>query len=146
MQPRYLILFVILLFILNFSICSPVTAQEKEQKNLIVQEMAALDAAFKKTIDAVIFNKPQNIVTAYDEAKKIRLEANAALKEGKITLSKNQNLSKRFFVLDRRFQKETSLMIRAAQKNNMTLFKMQTYKIMDICSQCHKIFKKESQP
>lgn len=146
MRPRYLVLFVILVFILNFPLYSPVIAETQEQKNLIAQKMIALDTAFKKTIDAVIFNKPQDIVAAYDDAKKIRIEANAALKEGKIKLQKNQNLSRRFFVLDRRFQKETSLMIRAARKNNMTMVKMQTHKMMDLCSQCHKIFKEEAQP
>lgn len=136
----------ILLFLLNFFFCTPVIAETQKQKNLIAEEMAALDTAFKKTIDAVIFNKPENIVTVYDNFKKIRLEANAELKEGKITLSKNQNLLKRFVHFDKRFQRETAKLIRAAEKNNMTIIKMQTGKTLSLCSQCHKIFKDETQP
>lgn len=146
MRLRNLVSFAILLSFTIFSPCNPVIAETQNQKTLITEEMAALDTAFKKTIDAVIFNKPENIVTAYDDFKKIRLEANTELKEGKITLSKNQNLLKRFVHFDKRFQRETAKLIRAAEKNNMTIIKMQTGKTLSLCSQCHKIFKDETQP
>jgi GTPase involved in cell partitioning and DNA repair len=146
MRLKHSVSLAILLFLLNFFLCSLVIAETHDQKNLIVEEMTALDAAFKKTVDAVIFNKPENIVTAYDEFKKIRLEANAALKDGKITLSRNQNLFKRFVHFDKRFQRETAKLIRAAEKNNMTIIKMQTSKTLSLCSQCHKIFRDGTQP
>lgn len=136
MRPSHLVLPAIMLLLF---LCIPAIA---DAQNLILEEMAELDSAFEKTIDAVIFNRPRDIVTAYGNFKKIRLETNAALKQGKITLPKNRKLLKRFAAFDERLQQETEKLVKAAEKNNMTILQIQTGKMLSLCYQCHKIFKK----
>jgi hypothetical protein len=60
--------------------------------NLVKEEMIALDAAFKKIIDAVVLDNMKIIKPALHDLHEAREEVEKAVKAGqKITLQKNQD-------------------------------------------------------
>lgn len=119
-------------------------ADTQETQGLIMKEMAALDKAFKITVDAVILNQPDKIVPAFAEVQSIREQVEQAVKDKKkITLPKNQNKFKAFLRLDHRFHREVEAMVRAAKKKRMRAVNRQTHNLLTMCVRCHDIFRKQ---
>ncbi|MCE5194637.1 MAG: hypothetical protein LLF28_04155 [Nitrospiraceae bacterium] len=133
----------LILTVIFFSGISISDAQQQGSDALVIREMAALDKAFKTTIDAIVFNKPEIIAPAYEEVHKIREEVETRLKSGQqITLSKNQNQFKRFVRLDNQFHRETEILVNASKKKNMITVQQQMQKMLKLCIKCHSVFRK----
>lgn len=133
----------IILFLALFSAGIAFGAEKEESLNLIRKEMAALDSAFKATLDAIILNEPGKIAPAFDEVSKIREEVEHAVKGGvKITLPKNQKRFREFVRLDDKFHHNLEVLLKAAKKNGIGVVQKQTHKLLDACVRCHAIFRK----
>ncbi len=132
--------------ILAVFMCSgSVSANEEKQEpeNLLLKEMAAIDRAFKATIDGLVLNQPDKIAPAYDEVQKIREQMEQAVKEGrKITLPKNQSMYAAFLKIDRRFHRDVEILLDAAKGNRRKLVYRQTYRLLNMCIRCHAVFRK----
>jgi cytochrome c556 len=111
--------------------------------NLVKEEMIALDAAFKKIIDAIVLGNMKIIKPALKEVHEAREEVEKAVKAGqKITLQKNQDKLKEFVELDDKFHEEMEVLAKAAEEGNKNLVLKQTHKLLDACVVCHEGFKK----
>lgn len=122
----------------------PTHAQTPETQGLILKEMAALDKAFKTSIDAVIFDQLERIAPAYEEVHKVREDVEGALKQKKqIILPRNQKLFKRFVSLDNKFHREIEILVQASKKDNIVVAQQQINKMLKLCIQCHRIFRKQ---
>ncbi|MCL5021869.1 MAG: hypothetical protein M1497_00590 [Nitrospirae bacterium] len=119
-------------------------AEEKpEPQNLIRQEMAALDKAFKTTLDAVVLNEPERIAGAYEDVNRIRERLKRAEKEGTpIVLPRNQKRFREFARLDDKFHKDVRALVRAAAKKKVPAVRRETHRLLDACVRCHAIFRK----
>lgn len=118
-------------------------AELHEAENLILKEMAALDGAFKVTIEAIVLNQMESIAPAFEDVRKAREEVEAAVKKGaKISLPKNQKLFREFVRLDDRFHIELEKMLDAAKEKKSRVVKRQAHKLLDACVGCHETFKK----
>ena len=117
--------------------------EKQETQNLILKEMAALDKAFKITVDAAILNQPDKIAPAFVEVQSIMERVEQAVKDKKkITLPKNQNKFRAFVRLDRRFHRDVEILVRAAKKNRMRTVYRQTHNLFNMCIRCHELFRK----
>lgn len=135
--------FLILSVVVAFSIGTVSSAEKPESQNLIQKEMAALDSAFKTTIDAVVLNEPGRIPPAFDEVDRIREQVERAIKSGaKITLPRNQKRFREFVRLDNKFHHDLELLLKAAKRKNMPAVRKQTHRLLDACVRCHTIFRK----
>jgi len=118
-------------------------AEKQNAENLILKEMVALDKAFKTTIDAVVLNRLDKIVPAFEDAHRVREEVEKTVKGGKkIALPKNQERFKMFVGLDNRFHKEVEILIESAKKNHIGRVQKQTNRLLGLCVRCHAMFRK----
>jgi len=137
MKTCAVFLFCFLLISISFA------AEKQEADNLLLKEMAALDKAFKATLDAVILNQPGRVAPAYEEVEKIRKQMEQHILAGKkITLPKNQDLFKVFIRMDNRFHRDVEVLVEASVKGNMRTVQRQTYRLMQHCVKCHYLFRK----
>ena len=115
----------------------------KGEMNLVMEEMMALDPAFKTIIDAVVLGNMKIIKPALVEVHEAREEVEKAVKAGqKITLQKNQDRVKEFVELDDKFHEEFEALEKAAEAGNKKVVKDQIHKLLDACVVCHERFKK----
>ncbi|RJQ41555.1 MAG: hypothetical protein C4550_01405 [Nitrospiraceae bacterium] len=139
---RKIILFVVLTLAMSSNSIT-LGADKEASQTLIIREMAALDKAFKTTIDAVVLNRLDKIAPAFEEVHKVREEVEKTLKEGKkIALPKNQERFKLFVSLDNRFHKEVEILIESAKKNHTGRVQKQTNRLLGLCVRCHVMFRK----
>ncbi|MFA4829293.1 MAG: hypothetical protein WC855_04170 [Thermodesulfovibrionales bacterium] len=139
---RLRVIFAVLLVI---TLHGTVSAAEGPDENLIRKEMAALDKAFKITVDAVVLNQPEKIAPAFVEVQKIMEQVEQAVKDKKeIALPRNQNKFKVFVKLDNRFHREIGTLVIAAKKNRMRTVNRQTHNLLNMCVRCHAIFRKKA--
>ncbi|HBG92517.1 MAG: hypothetical protein A2X54_03780 [Nitrospirae bacterium GWF2_44_13] len=118
-------------------------ADKEAPQNLIIKEMVALDKAFKTTIDAVVLNRLDKIVPAFEDVHRVREEVEKTIKEGKkIALPKNQERFKLFVSLDNRFHKEAEILMESAKKNHIGRVQKQTNRLLGLCVRCHTMFRK----
>lgn len=136
---------VILAVLLAITLSVSVSAAEAQDENLVRKEMAALDKAFKITIDAVVLNQPEKIAPAFAEVQKIMEQVEQAVKDKKkIALPRNQNKFKVFVKLDNRFHREVGALVIAAKKNRMRTVNRQAHNLLNMCVRCHDIFRKKA--
>lgn len=130
-------------FVAAFSVIGTATGvEQQESRNLIREEMIALDSAFKVAMDAVVLNQPGRILPAFQETNALRVEVERAVKGGaKIELPRNQKRFREFVRMDNKFHQDLELLFKAAKKNNMGLVQRQTHRLLDACVRCHRIFR-----
>lgn len=133
----------IFLILSIFSASVALGAEKQESQNLVQKEMAALDGAFKTTIDAIVLNEPERINPAFNEVNVIREQVERAVKGGvKLALPRNQKRFKEFARLDDKFHQELAVLLKAAKKKNMMTVRGQTHRLLDLCVKCHMVFRK----
>lgn len=136
---------VIFAVLLAITLSVSVSVAEAQDENLVRKEMAALDKAFKITIDAVVLNQPEKIAPAFAEVQKIMEQVEQAVKDKKkIALPRNQNKFKVFVKLDNRFHREVGALVIAAKKNRMRAVNRQAHNLLNMCVRCHDIFRKKA--
>lgn len=136
-------LFLIVLMVAIGSSSSLGISARGQGVNLVKEEMIALDAAFKKIIDAVVLDNMKIIKPALHDLHEAREEVEKAVKAGqKITLQKNQDKVKEFIELDDKFHEEFQVLEKGAEAGNKKVVKEQTHKLLDACVVCHEGYKK----
>ena len=136
---------VILAVLVAITLSVSVSVAEAQDENLVRKEMAALDKAFKITIDAVVLNQPEKIAPAFAEVQKIMKQVEQAVKDKKkIALPRNQNKFKVFVKRDNRFHREVGALVIAAKKNRMRAVNRQTHNLLNMCARCNDIFRKKA--
>ena len=136
---------VIFAVLLAITLSGSVSVAEAQDENLVRKEMAALDRAFKITIDAVVLNQPEKIAPAFAEVQKIMEQVEQAVKDKKkIALPRNQNKFKVFVKLDNRFHREVGALVIAAKKRMREAVNRQAHNLLNMCVRCHDIFRKKA--
>ncbi len=111
--------------------------------NLIPEEMAALDRAFKTIIDAVVLGDMERIPPALTEVAEARERVEKAITAGRmIPLPKNQGQFREFLRLDDQFHIDLEELNKAAQTGQKKVVKNYTHKLLDACVVCHEKYRK----
>jgi hypothetical protein len=118
-------------------------AKPGAETNLILEEMAALDQAFKTIIDAVVLGDMQRITPALMGVTEARERVEKAVKAGqRILLPKNQSRFREFLKLDEQFHAELEELSKAAETGQKKVVKNYAHKLLDACIVCHEKYKK----
>ena len=137
---RWYLGFVLSLVVTAFSVWQPMA---KGEMNPVLEEMAALDSAFKIIIGAVILGDLGAINPALAKVQDAREGLQGAVKAGyQISLPKNQNRLGDFFILDSQFHIDLEELSAAAQTGQKKVVKNLTHKLLDECITCHERFRK----
>ena len=131
--------------ILFLSLAAPFVRQPMaaEERNLVREEMAALDSAYKTIIDALVLGDMQLINPELGKAQDARERLKEAVKTGyKILLPKNQNRIADFVNLDNQFHVDLAELSSAAQTGQKKVVKNLAHKLLDSCVACHERFRK----
>jgi len=115
----------------------------ESETNLILEEMAALDRAFKTVIDALVLGDMQRIPPALKEVAEAREKVEQAIKTGqKILLPKNQSQLREFLRLDEQFHVDLEELNKSAQTDQKKAVRNYAHKILDACVVCHEKYRK----
>ncbi len=115
----------------------------KGEMNPVIEEMAALDLAFKTIIGAVILGDMEVIHPALSKVREAREGLEGAVKTGyQISLPKNQNRLGEFFRLDSQFHIDLAELSAAAETGQKKVIRNLTHKLLDECVGCHERFRK----
>jgi cytochrome c556 len=118
-------------------------AKPGAETNLILEEMAALDPAFKTIIDAVVLGDMQRITPALMGVTEARERVEKAVKSGqKILLPRNQGQLREFLYLDEQFHINLEELGRAAETGQKKVVKNYAHKLLDACVVCHEKYRK----
>ena len=132
--------------VLGTSFCGTLAwsqAKPGAETNLIVEEMAALDQAFKTIIDAVVLGDMQRITPALMGVTEARERVEKAVKAGqRILLPKNQGQFREFLKLDEQFHVELEELSKAAETGQKKVVKNYAHKLLDACVVCHEKYRK----
>jgi cytochrome c556 len=124
---------------------TPAWSQAKPgpETNLIQEEMAALDQAFKTIIEAVVLGEMQPIKTAVIGVSQAREKVEKAVEAGKkILLPKNQSQFREFLKLDEQFHIHLEELTKAAETGQKKVVKNYAHKLLDACVVCHEKYRK----
>jgi len=111
--------------------------------NFIMEEMTALDEAFRTIIDAVVLGDMQMVEPALTGVYEARERVEKALKAGQTTtLPKNQSQFRKFVELDDQFHDDLEKLAKAAKTGQKKVVKNYTHKLLDSCVVCHEKFRK----
>ena len=115
----------------------------KGEMNPVVEEMAALDSAFKTIIGAVILGNIEQINPALSKVRDAREGLERAVKAGyQISLPKNQNRLGDFFTLDSQFHIDLEELSSAAGTGQKKVVRNLAHRLLDECVGCHERFRK----
>lgn len=118
-------------------------AKPGAETNFILEEMAALDPAFKTIIDAVVLGDMQRITPALMGVTMARERVEKAVKAGqKILIPKNQSQLREFLYLDEQFHIDLEELGRAAETGQKKVVKNYAHKLLDACVVCHEKYRK----
>jgi len=111
--------------------------------NPLVEEMMALDSAFKTIIGAVILGELEAINAALSKVRDTREGMERAVQGGyQVSLLKNQNRLGDFFKLDSQFHIGLEELSGAAETGQKKVVKNLTHRLLDECVGCHERFRK----
>jgi len=114
-----------------------------EEVNLIMEEMTALDQAFKTIIDGVVLGDMERIKPAMMGVYEARERIERALKAGqKVILPKNQGQIREFIRLDDQFHSDLEDLTRAAETGQRKVVKNYAHRLLDSCVVCHEKFRR----
>lgn len=115
----------------------------KGEMNPVLEEMAALDSAFKIIIGAVILGDVEVINPALSKVRDSREALEGAMRTGyQISLPKYQNRLGDFFKLDSQFHISLEELSAAAETGQKKVVRNLTHKLLDECVGCHERFRK----
>ena len=118
-------------------------AKPGAETNLILEEMAALDQAFKTIIDAVVLGDVQRIRPALMGVTEARERVENAVKAGQqILLPRNQSQFREFLKLDEQFHINLEELSKAAETGQKKVVKNYAHKLLDACVVCHEKYRK----
>jgi len=110
------------------------------ERNLILEEMTALDRALKTIIDAVVLGDMQGIIPALTEVTEARERVEKAGQ--KILLPKNQSQFREFLRLDEQFHIDLEELSKAAQTGQKKVVRNYAHRLLDSCVVCHEKYRK----
>ena len=111
--------------------------------NLIMEEMTALDQAFKTIIDGVVLGDMERIKPAMMGVYEALERIERALKAGqKVILPKNQGQIREFIRLDDQFHSDLEDLTRAAETGQRKVVKNYAHRLLDSCVVCHEKFRR----
>jgi cytochrome c556 len=124
---------------------TPAWSQPKPgaEVNLIMEEMTALDRAFKTIIDAIVLGEMQGVARALTGVTEARERIEKAIRAGqKILLPKNQSQFREFLRLDEQFHIDLEALSRAAETGQKKVVRNYAHKLLDSCVVCHEKYRK----
>ena len=113
------------------------------ETNFILEEMTALDRAFKTVIDALVLGDMQRIPPALKEVAEARERVEKAISAGQmISLPKNQSQFREFLRLDEQFHIDLEELSKAAQTGQKKVVRNYAHRLLDSCVVCHEKYRK----
>lgn len=108
----------------------------------LLEEMTALDAAFREIVSAVALNDTEKVHGAIESLHGAMEKTHEGMHAGTVTLPKNAARSKEFIERDEKFHEKLDALDRATRRNNQREMLRITKQLLDGCVQCHQTFRK----
>ncbi|MBI5492306.1 MAG: cytochrome c [Deltaproteobacteria bacterium] len=109
--------------------------------NPLLEEMFALDSAFKEVVSGVALGDGPRVLKAIETLHGKREKTVEALHSGEVKPPKNADKMKEFEGLDSEFHSDLETLAAAASKNDTGAMVSTTKKLLDGCVNCHKTFR-----
>ncbi|MBI4949777.1 MAG: cytochrome c [Deltaproteobacteria bacterium] len=110
--------------------------------NALIDEMRALDAAFRDIVSGVAVNDGHKVLLAIETLHGSMEKTRHALHAGEVKLSRNPHKMKEFEKFDKEFHGELEALARAAERDDRKVMASLTKKLLDGCVRCHGEFRK----
>lgn len=110
--------------------------------NPLVEEMRALDAAFREIASGVAVGDGHRVLSAIETLHGSMEKTQHALHAGEIKLPRNPQKVKEFENLDREFHGELEALAKAAERDDGKMMASLTKRLLDGCVRCHGEFRK----
>ena len=110
--------------------------------NPLIEEMTALDAAYRDIVSAVALGDTSNVRKALESLHGTMEKTHEGMHAGTVTLPKNTARNKEFTDRDLKFHDKLDALDRAAGHNNQREMLRITKQLLEGCVQCHQMFRK----
>jgi cytochrome c556 len=110
--------------------------------NPLIEEMTALDAAFRDIVSAVALGDTERVHGAIESLHGTMEKTHEGMHAGTVTLPKNAARTKEFAERDAKFHEKLDALDRATRRKNQREMLRITKQLLDGCVQCHQTFKK----
>jgi len=111
--------------------------------NPLVEEMTALDAAFRNIVSAVALGDTEKVLGSIESLHGAMEKTRDGMHAGTVILPKNASRIKEFTERDARFHAKLEALDRATRRNNRREMLRITKQLLDGCVQCHQTFRKQ---
>ncbi len=108
----------------------------------LIEEMMALDAAFREIVSAVALGNGKAVMESIETMHGKKEHTEEALHAGKITLPKNPDKLTLFRRLDSEFHADLRMLENAARKDDRDRMVEITQRLLGRCVTCHDTFRK----
>jgi len=119
----------------------PAAASSQQPDSALIQEMAALDNAFREIVSSVAVGSGERVIKAIEPMHGTMEKTQEAVKSGAVKIRKNQNKTATFIKMDKDFHTNLEVLVAASKKNNQKLMAATTKKLLDGCIACHQMFR-----
>ncbi len=110
--------------------------------NPLIEEMTALDAAFRDIVSAVALGDTEKVHRAIESLHGAMEKTHEGMHAGTVTLPKNAARIKEFTERDAKFHEKLDALDRATRRKNQREMLRITKQLLDGCVQCHQTFRK----
>lgn len=110
--------------------------------NPLIEEMRALDAAFREIVSGVAVGNGHRVLSAIETLHGSMEKTRHALHAGEIKLPRNPQKIKEFEKFDKEFHGELEALAKAAEKGDGKMMASFTKRLIDGCVMCHGEFRK----
>jgi len=110
--------------------------------NALIDEMRALDAAFRDIVSGVAVNDGHKVLSAIETLHGSMEKTRHALHAGEVKLPRNPHKMREFEKFDKEFHGELEALARAAERDDGKMMISLTKKLLDGCVRCHGEFRK----
>lgn len=107
----------------------------------LIEEMRALDAAFREIVSAVAVGDGHRAAVAIEGMHGKMEKTQEALGRGEVRLRKNASRLKEFERMDKEFHEGLASLGRAAHSGDSQKMAALTKKLLDGCVSCHAVFR-----
>lgn len=117
-------------------------AATQPSANPLIEEMRALDAAFREIVSGVAVGDGHRVLSAIETLHGSMEKTQHALHAGEIKLPRNPQKVKEFEKFDKEFHGELEALAKAAERGDGKMMASFTKRLIDGCVMCHGEFRK----
>ncbi len=112
------------------------------EANPLIEEMTALDSAFREVVSAVALGDGPKVHRALESMHGSREKTHEGIHAGSVKLPKNNQRLADFVKMDKQFHGKLEALAKAGQLNDQKQLLTLSKQLLDGCVQCHQVFRK----